>query len=118
MNALLENTIKELGFPSLEEFARHQAVAILTQKIQAYQKEVEKYSSKYGMDFSEFTERHTELNQFDMLEKEDDQMDWEISLHSLHSLQKKVSLLKDGGYIPLNEIDYRKRIEEYILNVR
>lgn len=118
MNALLEDTIKELGFPSLEEFAKHQAITILTQKILAYQKEVGKYISKYGMDYSEFSERHSEIGHIDMLAKEDDQMDWEIALHSLHSLQKKVNLLKEGGDIPLNERDYRKRIEEYILNVR
>ncbi|HMV41739.1 MAG TPA: hypothetical protein PK079_07055 [Leptospiraceae bacterium] len=118
MNALLENTIKELGFPSLEEFAKHQAIAILTQKILTYQKEIEKYISKYGMNYSEFSERHSEISHIDMLEKEDDQMDWEIALHSLHSLQKKVNSLKEDGDIPMNERDYRKRIEDYILNVR
>lgn len=118
MNALLENTIKELGFSSLEEFARHQAITILTQKIQAYKREAEKYVSKYGMDYSEFSERHSEMDHFDILEKEDDHMDWEIALHSLHSLQKKVSLLKEGGNIPQNETDYRRRIEAYIQNVR
>jgi hypothetical protein len=118
MNVLLENTVKELGFSSVEEFARHQAIQILTQKVEAYQRITGKYISKYGMDYSEFSERHSELVHFDILEKEDDHMEWEIALHSLHSLERKSNLLKEGENVSLNETDYRRRIEEYILNVR
>ncbi|MCB1176211.1 MAG: hypothetical protein KDK36_01415 [Leptospiraceae bacterium] len=89
MNVILEETIKELGFPNLEEFAKFQAIEIISKKIEAYQKEIEKYSLKYGMDFSEFSKNHSKLNSFDILEKEDDHIEWEICLHSLTSLKKK-----------------------------
>lgn len=90
----LEATVQELGFPTIEEFARFHALDILEHKLVMYEKELGNFQQKYGVDFQEFEKNPSAITKHGILEKEDDFIEWESILHSSKAVQKKIIELK------------------------
>ncbi|MGM9511926.1 hypothetical protein ACS5NO_29595 [Larkinella sp. GY13] len=89
---------KELGFSSLDDFARQQAYSIFQQKLTECKAIIGRYEAKYGMDFLTFEQRvvnHQDeaLKPFGIIEKEDDLMDWRFEQHSLPYFQQRLEQL-------------------------
>ena len=89
---------KELGFESVDAFAKGQAHAIFKQKVTDCEAAIARFEAKYGMDLGSFQRRvvnpqDDSLRQFGIIEKEDDLMDWEIEDHSLPYLRQRLAQL-------------------------
>jgi len=112
----LQATVQELGFPTIEEFARFHALDILEHKLVMYEKQLGNFQQKYGVEFHEFEKNSSAFTKHSTLEKEDDFMEWEGILHSSKVVQKKILGLKTENQIA-SKIDYRKKIEDYFKNV-
>ncbi|MCB1191583.1 MAG: hypothetical protein H7A23_07045 [Leptospiraceae bacterium] len=69
---MLDLTIKELGFPTIEDFARYYTFEILEHKLVSYKHKIR-----------EFEQKHSLVDQYGILEKEDDHFEWESLEHSL-----------------------------------
>lgn len=112
----LQATVQELGFPTIEEFARFHALDILEHKLVMYEKQLTNFQQKYGIEFQEFKKNSSVIAEHGILEKEDDFIEWESILHSSKAVQKKVAELKTETQNP-SKIDYRKKLEDYFQNV-
>lgn len=81
----LERVIQNLGYRSTDDFLHIQLRNVLEQKIAYYQSRVDFFEQKYGMNFSEFRHRvvnksDTALARFGVIEKENDDNDWDDAL--------------------------------------
>ncbi len=112
----LEATVQELGFPSIEEFARFHALDILEHKLEMYEKELGNFQKKYGFEFQEFEKNSSSITKQGILEKEDDFIEWESILHSSKAVQRKIIELKTENQIT-SKIDFRKKLADYFQNV-
>jgi hypothetical protein len=112
----LQATVQELGFPTIEEFARFHALDILEHKLVMYEKQLGNFQQKYGVEFQEFEKNASVISKHGILEKEDDFIEWESILHSSKAVQKKIVELKTETQIA-SKIDYRKKLEDYFQNV-
>ncbi len=97
----LEETAHALGYQSAVDFARIELRSRVAQKVAYFQGRVDLYEQKFGMLFDEFIERipnweDSALKRFGIIEKEDDSMEWESSLHSLRFYQQQLDSLSDG----------------------
>ena len=95
---VMEQIAKSLGYNSVFDFARIEIRNKVLQKIAYYQSRVDYYEHKYGMNFEIFRNRVVNqddpvLSQFGIIEKEDDDMEWEAA----------VMFIK-GFHIDLNEL--------------
>jgi len=89
---------KDLGFNSVDDFIRQQALAIFRQKLDKTALAVRRYETKYGMNLSEFQQRvinqqDEALKHFGIFEKEDDLFDWEVEDHALPYYEQRVEQL-------------------------
>lgn len=112
----LQATVQELGFPTIEEFARFHALDILEHKLVMYEKELSNFQQKYGVELQDFEKNSSAFTKHSILEKEDDFIEWESILHSFKSVQRKITELKSETQIA-SKIDYRKILEDYFQNV-
>ena len=112
----LQATVQELGFPTIEEFARFHALDILEHKFVMYEKQLGGFQQKYGIEIQEFEKNSSAITKDSILEKEDDFIEWESILHSSKAVQKKIIELKTKTQIA-SKIDYRKKLEDYFPNV-
>ena len=86
---------KELGFSSVDDFARQQAYSIFQQKLSECEALIARYEAKYGMDLPTFEQRVVNqqdeaLKHFGIFEKEDDLMDWRFEQHSLPYFHQRI----------------------------
>lgn len=88
----LHETIHQLGFGSLEDFALAQAREKLLNEITICTANIEKFENKYKMDYADFCLHFNEL-QTPLFEKEDDSSDWNAELKQLNILQKRLARL-------------------------
>ncbi|RRB00925.1 hypothetical protein EHT25_22315 [Larkinella rosea] len=83
--SILEKVVHAFGYRSTEDFLRIEIRNLLQQKIAYYQGRIDFYEQKYGMNFDEFRRRIVDksdpvLSKFGMIEKEDDDNDWDDSI--------------------------------------
>lgn len=112
----LQATVQELGFPTIEEFARFHALDILEHKLVMYETQLGNFQQKYGIEFQEFEKNSSVITKHGILEKEDDFIEWESILHSSKAVQKKIVELKTETQIA-SKMDYRKKLEDYFQKV-
>lgn len=89
---------KELGFSSVDDFARQQAYSIFQQKLADCKAIIARYEAKYGMVFQTFEQRIVDqqdevLKHFGIIEKEDDLMDWRFEHLSLPYFHQRLEQL-------------------------
>ncbi len=88
----LNETVNQLGFGSVEDFALQKAKETLTLEIAVCKQNIAMLSEKYGMNYNEFYERFHELPQ-DLFEKEEDSADWKAEIKLLDILTTRLSRL-------------------------
>ncbi len=84
----LDSLAQSLGYRSVSDFTRIQLRHAVEQKMAYYQSRIDYYQQKYGMDFAEFRRRvvdkaDSQLLKFGIIEKEDDDNDWEDAIDFL-----------------------------------
>ena len=96
-HAFLEQVVqKELGFSSIDAFAKRQAAIIFQQKTTDSEQIISGFETKYGMKLAEFqvrvvNQKDLALKRFGMIEKEDDLMDWEFEEHGLAYFRERLA---------------------------
>ncbi len=77
---------------NLTDYLHTELVAFLQEQIAEFSQEIAYFEQKYQMTWEEMHTRFHELNQFDMIEKEDDDMNWvtylDLKAASTKTLQK------------------------------
>lgn len=84
----LDRIVQHLGYRSADDFLHIQLRNVLEQKIAYYQSRIDFFEQKYGMTFDEFQQRvvdksDTILSRFGVIEKENDDNDWDDALDFL-----------------------------------
>jgi hypothetical protein len=90
---IVAECLQELGFNSLESYAVEMIRKQLVDEIQKSSSEIEKFESKYGMDYAEFSSRFAELSQWNLFEKENDSMDWKAETRMIRIYEKRLAAL-------------------------
>lgn len=85
--------LHEMGFESVESFAVEMLRKKLQDEIRTSSAEIEKFETKYGMDYAEFVSRFDSLNQWSLFEKEDDSMDWKAETKLIRMYEKRLAVL-------------------------
>lgn len=98
-DVLLDKLAQRLGYAGLRDFSRIQLRTLIEKKITYYQSRVDLYETKYGMPFEEFRRRVVDksdavLSTYGILEKEDDDMEWETALEMVHGYQLDLDELR------------------------
>lgn len=88
----LHETVEQMGYSSVEDFALVQAREKLLQEMNVCVRHIEQFEKKYGMDYADFCKNFHQLQQ-PVFEKEDDSAEWNAELKQLNILQKQVSRL-------------------------
>jgi hypothetical protein len=86
----LHNTVQEMGYESLEDFALQKARQDLLQEIAISQKKIEDFEKKYGIDYADFCKDFQKLKQ-PLFEKEEDSAEWNAEVKLLSILQKRLA---------------------------
>ncbi len=78
----MEELAQGLGFQSVFDFTKNQIRNVTLQKIAYYQSRIDSFEKKYNMTFGEFRkavidDTNLKLSEFGIIEKEDDDNDWE-----------------------------------------
>ena len=88
----LHETVEQMGYASVEDFALQQARDKLLQEINVCIKNIECFEEKYKMGYADFCKDFHKLPQ-PLFEKEDDSAEWNAELKQLTILQKRLSRL-------------------------
>jgi hypothetical protein len=95
LNTTSRSLLKSLGYKDVNAFVIAQSKRIFEEKILNAKDKVLKYEQKYGMTYQEFIERVIDkndpiLSKFGIIEKEDDDFDWEYAIDMLEVYQQKI----------------------------
>ena len=93
---LLEETLIAMNLGDVHTFARKQLILLLEGRINNWQNEIKIYFEKYKMPWKEANAKFHDLTQFDMIEKEDDLMQWEDAEDFLCSYIKTLNEIKNA----------------------
>ena len=88
----LHETVEQMGFHSVEDFALVQAREKLLQEISVCVNYIEQFEKKYETNYADFCKDFHQLDQ-PIFEKEDDSADWNAEIKQLNILQKQLSRL-------------------------
>jgi len=88
----LQETVQQMGFDSVEDFALVKAKEKLLNEIAICTTNIEKFEKKYNFDYAEFCSKFQQL-QYPLFEKEEDSAEWNAELKQLNILQKRLSRL-------------------------
>lgn len=88
----LHETIEQMGYNSLEDFALVQVRQQLLSEISVCMTNVERLEKKYGTDFAGFCNNFFQLT-VPTFEKEEDSAEWNAELKQLNILQKRLARL-------------------------
>lgn len=88
----LHETVHQMGYHSLEDFALEQAREKLLQEINICIKNTEQFEKKYRIDYADFCKSFNQLKQ-PVFEKEEDSAEWNAELKQLNILQKRLARL-------------------------
>ena len=82
---ILTQTILDLGYTSVIDFAREQTKGIFQQKIAYHKSRIDFFEQKYGLTFAQFCDQFERIKSYSVLEKEDDSLIWETSLDAVNA---------------------------------
>ena len=88
----LHETVQQMGYSSLEDFALEQAREKLLQEISICTKHIQQFEEKYGIEYADFCKNFHQLQQH-VFEKEEDSAEWNAELKQLNILQKRLARL-------------------------
>ena len=88
----LHETIYQMGFGSVEDFAVEKVKETLLKEISNCTQRILFFSDKYGVEYSEFCKNFHSLP-LSIFEKEEDSADWSSELKQLNILMKRLSRL-------------------------
>ncbi|WP_394994909.1 hypothetical protein [Emticicia sp.] len=89
----LENAVHSRGFNSVSEFALQKIKDDILKDMQESLQILGIYEKKYGMNYQEFFEKFHQITQFELLEKEDDGMEWRAESEVLRINEKRLAKL-------------------------
>lgn len=98
LDPILEETAHALGYQSAIAFTHIELRSRAAQKLSFYQSRIDLYEQKYGMAYEQF-KMHVknlsdhELKRFGIIEKEDDDFEWEDAVYMVRSYQRKLDAL-------------------------
>ncbi len=98
LDPALEEAAHALGYQSAIAFAQIELRNRAAQKLAHYKSRIELYEQKYGMTHDEFKVRvvnpaDISLKRFGIIEKEDDDFEWEDAIYMAQSYQQKFDAL-------------------------
>ncbi len=93
---IINESIKNLGFSNIYEFAEVQLIKILEKNIETTKEVIIKLEKKYKMKLENFNKNFYETDNFSLIEKEDDEMDWKINSEFYITYKKNLNNLKNG----------------------
>lgn len=96
MTEILQETVRELGFPSVEDFLSLKIIEELEKKVQSYETDVKAFEKKYEMVFPLFREKYLTAKSEEDFEKSDDGAEWEWNLFAIESSQRKIEKIKNA----------------------
>ena len=114
IESIFEQTARDLGFDSFLNFAKSKMIQTLKEKLELSASVTNKYEKKYSMKLIEFQSKFNELNGFTIIEKEDDEMDWEWHESSLEFLSKRLEEFKENNLDKITT--HSKSAEKYIID--
>ena len=88
----LHETVHEMGYASLEDFALQKAREDILHEITICQNKIDEFEKKYGVDYADFCKNFHQLN-YPLFEKEEDSAEWNAEIKQLSILQKRLSRL-------------------------
>lgn len=88
----LNETIQQMGFDSVENFALEKAKESLLKDVAASMKKIAFFQDKYGMDYIDFCKQFQSLSQT-VFEKEEDSAEWNAEIKQREIMLKKLSRL-------------------------
>ena len=86
----LHETIYQMGFDSVEDFAVEKAKETLLKEVSICTQRMSFFSNKYGVDYTEFCKNFHSLPQ-SIVEKEEDSAEWNAELKQLDILMNRLS---------------------------
>ncbi len=88
----LHETVEQMGYNSVEDFALVQARQQLLNEICVCVTNIEKLEKKYGTGYADFCKNFSQLT-LPVFEKEEDSAEWNAEIKQLNSLQKRLARL-------------------------
>ncbi len=98
MNSLVEKTVIELGYESVDKFFHQKLIEGVKQKIDKYTNEIIEFEKKYNMKFPEFQKEYLLKEGEEVFEKDDDGMEWEWNMRAIQELNITLEMLKNARY--------------------
>lgn len=86
----LHNTVHEMGYESIEDFALQKARQHLLKEIIISRQKIEVFEKKYGIDYADFCKFFQQLSQ-PVFEKEEDSAEWNAEIKQLSILEKRLA---------------------------
>ena len=94
---ILEKIAKELNYGSIHGFINRHLKFFLKRKISQCESGIEYYKQKYGFEsFETLTAKFHDLTEFDIIEKEDDEMRWESDVIFSKSYNELLNEINHG----------------------
>ena len=81
---VINKNLSELGYENIYDFVIDQMIGIAKEKLKKSEDTVRGFEQKYGMNFDTYRKNFHSFN-FELIEKEDDQVDWEVELSFLET---------------------------------
>ncbi|NER02838.1 MAG: hypothetical protein F6K17_09500 [Okeania sp. SIO3C4] len=91
---IINKHIVALEFEDVYAFALVQLIRMKEAQNIENEKAITAFEKKYNMEYATFCDNFHSID-VDLLEKEDDDIDWEVRLHMRKSLQKELQELKN-----------------------
>ncbi len=88
----LHETVQQMGYSSLEDFALVQAREKLLHEINCCLRYIDQFEKKYEVNYADFCKNFQQLQQ-SIFEKEEDSAEWNAELKQLNILQKRLARL-------------------------
>lgn len=88
----LHETLQQMGYDSLEDFALIKAKEKVLDEIKMCSQHIEEFEKKYGVEYADFCKS---FHQFDhpLFEKEEDSVDWNAEIKQFNILHKRLARL-------------------------
>lgn len=98
LNTTSKNILKNMGYQDVNDFIITQSKRILIDKIKEEQDIINGFEQKYGMNYQQFVERVLDkadsiLAKFSIIEKENDDFDWDNAIDFLEIYQERLQSL-------------------------
>jgi len=101
---------------SLNDYLQDELIAYLKEEIANFEQKIQFFEQKYQMSWEEMGQKFDELNQFGIIEKEDDYLDWVTAMDFKEATQKSLSKIYWAYYqekIKVFEQKYQMNFEKF-----